>query len=151
MKQIKNFAAVKLLTLVAVCATLFSFSGKIGGESFEIFLNGKLMIQQFQYQKEKVVASLVLDPQAEQDEVKVTYNNCGQVDSDRMLTIRDEQNKAVKVWHFANAAAMTWKVKEISTLNKKGKLNLYYSSKELPKERLLAAVILGKEPHTALN
>ena len=149
MKQIKNFAAVKLLMLVALCATLFSFSGEIGGESFEIFLNGKLMIQQHLYQKPPV-ASLTLDPQTLQDEIKVHYNNCGQTDTDRKLTIRDEQNKVLKEWQFADAAAMTWKVKEISTLNKKDKLSLCYSSKELPKVRVLASLVFGKETH-ALN
>ena len=150
MKQIKNFAAVKLLLLVAVCATLFSFSGNVGGESFEIFLNGKLMIQQHLYQKPPV-ASLTLDPQSVQDEVKVHYNNCGHTDTGRTLTIRDEQNKILKEWQFADAATMTWKVKDISLLEKKSRLTLCYSSKELPKVRVLASLVLSKETQAALN
>src|SRR5690349_12561887 len=115
MKQVKNFAAVKLLMLVALCATMFSFAAEMGGESFEVFLNGKLMIQQHLYQKPPV-ASLALDPQSTQDEIKVQYNNCGHTDTGRTLTIRDEQNKVLKEWQFADAAVMTWKVKDISAL-----------------------------------
>src|SRR6188508_2772455 len=144
MKQIKNFATVKLFVLVAACATLFSFSWNVGGESFEIFLNGKLMIQQHLYQKPPV-ASLTLDPQSVQDEVKVHYNNCGHTDTGRTLTIRDEQNKVLKEWQFVDAAAMTWKVKDLSSLDKKMKLTLCYSSHEIPKARVLALLVLSKE------
>ena len=45
MKSQSKLIAVKFLLLL-VCGTMFSFSPKAGGDSFEIILNGKRVLQQ---------------------------------------------------------------------------------------------------------
>ena len=63
-----------------------------------------------------------------------------------MLTIKDSDNKILKEWKFADvseaSASMKCGVKEIFSLQIKNntKLNLYYTSSELPKGRMLATI-----------
>ena len=148
MKTLKKAAVLLLMTAVAI--GLFSFTENPGGESFEVFLNGKLMISQHVMQKE--TATLAIDPRAERDEIKVTYNHCGQTGKDRTVTITNAQNKVLKTFHFADAASMTFTVKDLglTASSAKTNLNLVYASKELPKGRLLAAITLSKNTQASL-
>jgi len=137
-----------LLALAAFFTTLFSFSVKPGGEGFEIYLNNKLMLQQYGSQMD-AVKSLQLNQRLSNDQLSIKYHHCGRVGKSRMITIKDGQNKILKEWRFADAtdagASMNCKVKDIVALQKgnTSQLKLYYSSTELPKGRLLASIILG--------
>jgi hypothetical protein len=143
----KTKAAKKLAGLI-FCATLFSFSSGSGGEGFEIYLNNKVVLQQFGSNM-NTVKTLKLDQAAANDEIAVRYHHCGRVGKNRIITIKDEQDKVLKQWKFSDASdaanRMTCKVKDIMGLkNSKGAtLKLYYSSSELPKERQLVSISLG--------
>jgi hypothetical protein len=147
MKTIKKSAAMASVML-SVCFTLLSFTNHKGGEGFEIYLNKKLVLQQFGTQA-NAVKSFQLDQSSANDELTVKYYHCGQPGKGRSITIKDGQNKILKEWHFADAgtanATMSCKVKDILGL-KKGNgtvtLNLYYSSSELPKGRQLASIVV---------
>ncbi|MFI5133349.1 MAG: hypothetical protein ACHQEB_03380 [Chitinophagales bacterium] len=137
--------------MVALCATLFSFAGKMGGEGFEIYLNNKLVLQQFGSQVSNV-KSLQLDQRFLNDQLSVKYYHCGQAGKNRSISIKDGQNKILKEWRFADApasdAAMICPVKDILNLRKvttSTTFNLYYSSKELPNGRLLTSIVLAAE------
>jgi hypothetical protein len=138
-------------TLLATCFTLFSFSSKWGGEGFEIYLNNKLVLQQFGSQMNPV-KTLQLDRSSYNDQLSVKFYHCGRVGKNRDITIKDEQNKVLKEWHFADGAgadaAMNCPVMDLLNL-KKGNgnttISLYYSSSELPKGRLLASIVLAAE------
>jgi hypothetical protein len=149
-KMIISMKALTIMAAVAISATLFSFSGKKGGEGFEIFLNNKLLLQQFG-SKTNEIKSIQLDQRFSNDQLVVKYHHCGQVGKNRSITIKDAQNKILKEWKFANVsaaglsasdAAMAFKVKDILGLHP-GKLNLYYSSTELPKGKLLVTLIVA--------
>lgn len=148
MKSYSKFFAVKTLLIVA-CAGLFSFSAKRGGDSFEIWLNGKRVLQQFVHVS-KAVQTLQISSTSDNDKLVVFYNHCGQPGKDRYITIKDENNRALKVWKFEDAvdnnAAMEFKLKDILSLrkNKAEKLGLSYSSHELPEGKMLA-IIAGDE------
>jgi len=148
MKSNSKLIAVKSL-LILVCATLFSFSPKRGGDSFEIVLNGKRVLQQFVYAS-KGVQTIQLAPTSDNDKLDIYYSHCGQVGKDRYLTIKNEKDQPIKVWKFVDATdnnvAMSLKLKDILSLrkNKTDKLNLFYSSSELPKGKVLA-IIAGEE------
>ena len=135
--------------LVLVCAMLFSFSSKRGGDSFEIVLNGKRVLQQFVYVS-KGVQTIQLTQTSDNDKLDIYYNHCGQVGKNRYITIKNEKDEAIKVWKFADAVdkngAMSLKLKDVLSLrkNKTDKLNLFYSSSELPAGRTLAT-IAGEE------
>ena len=137
----------KSMALVAVCATLFSFSPKPGGEGFEIYLNNKVLLQQYGSQMD-AVKSLSLNQSSYNDQLTIKYHHCGKVGKNRIVTLKDGQNKMLKEWHFADAetpvAAMAVNVKDILSLQKgNGRLNLFYSSSELPNGRLLTVIIPG--------
>ncbi|HEV8508806.1 MAG TPA: hypothetical protein VGQ53_25600 [Chitinophagaceae bacterium] len=148
MKSHSKLIVAKSLVIM-VCAALFSFSSKRGGDSFEIVLNGKRVLQQFVYAS-KGVQTIQLTPTSDNDKLDIYYNHCGQVGKNRYITVKNEKDQPVKIWKFADAVdkngAMSFKLKDILSLrkNKTEKLNLFYSSSELPAGRTLA-VIAGEE------
>lgn len=148
MKTIKSSFAVTSL-LLFLSFTISSFT-KPGGEAFEIYLNGKLIVQQYG-NKLNEVKSIQLDQASANDELMIKYHHCGQIGKNRSITIKDGQNKILKEWHFADSKtneAMTCKVKDITGL-KKGNgpitLSLYYTSTELPKGKQLASLVVASK------
>jgi hypothetical protein len=142
--------AAKTLALLAVCATIFSFSTYRGAHSFRVYLNDKIVLEQYVGAKEGA-KTFELGKANYNDKLSVYYNECGQVGKGRSIAIRDENNKTLKEWRFADASSlapdMSCKVGEILDLqkNKGGKLQLFYSSKVLPEGQLLAAIAVNKE------
>ena len=135
----------KSLSLVAIAATLLSFSPKPGGEGFEISLNNKVLIQRYGSDI-NAVNSLQLNQSVSNDQLIIKYHHCGKVGKNRVVAIKDGQNKLLKEFRYADVstpvAAMSLPVKDILSL-KKGSVNtlkLYYSSTELPNGRLLANI-----------
>ena len=144
MKPHSKLVVAKSL-LILICATLFSFSSKKGGDSFEIVLNGKRVLQQFVYAS-KSVQTIQLTQTSDNDKLDIYYNHCGQVGKNRLVTIKNEKDESIKAWKFADAVdkngVMSFKLKDILSLrkNKTDKLNLFYSSSELPARRTLATI-----------
>jgi len=140
--------AAKTLALMAICATLFSFSAYRGGHSFRIYLNDKMILEQYVGAKEGV-KSFDLSEANANDQLKVYYNECGQVGKGRSIAIKDENNKTLKEWHFADVnnltSDMSCKVGDILNLQKgkSAKLQLYYTSKILPEGQLLASIAVN--------
>jgi len=144
----------KTMTLVAVAAALLSFSPSLpkspgnGGEGFEISLNGKVIIQRYGNNMNDI-ANLKLDQSSPNDKLTIRYHHCGRVGKNRIVTIKDGQDKTVKEWSFADTneplAPMSCYVKDILKLKKDNNsiLKLYYSSTELPKGRLLTSIVAG--------
>lgn len=154
MKKINYQPAILVVLLATLSCVLFSFSVKtaetlfatkcrFGGEGFEVYLNNKLILQQFGKEINNV-KTLQLDQSASNGQLAVRYFHCGQAGKNRMITIRDEQNVVLKEWRFGNTDAgvkMCCSVKDILSLPKikaGKKVNLYYTSEELPDGRLLA-------------
>jgi hypothetical protein len=132
------------LFFIASCVLLSSFSDKKGGDKFEIYVNGHLVLEQF-VAAGKTTQTLVLGKNLSNEKIDVYYSHCGQTGTGRSITIRNAQNQVLKQWQFADAGTrspMSCQVKDILALqkNKDEKLNLYYSSKELPGGRLLAVI-----------
>ena len=144
MKSHSKLIVAKSL-LILVCAMLFSFSSKKGGDSFEIMLNGKRVLQQFVYAS-KGVQTIQLTATSDNDKLDIYYSHCGQIGKNRYITIKNEKDQPIKVWKFADVIdkneAMSFKLKDILSLrkNKTDKLNLFYNSSELPAGRTLATI-----------
>jgi hypothetical protein len=155
MKPNSRFMMVKSL-LVIVCVGLFSFSNNRGGDSFEIWLNGKMMLEQFVHVS-SAVQTLHLNAASVNDELDIYYRHCGQVGTNRYITIKDESDRPLKVWKFADSnghnPAMSIRLKDISGLKKSKdtKLNIFYSSNELPKGRVLATLDVSKGTSVAMK
>jgi hypothetical protein len=149
MKPNSKLIAVKSL-LILFSAALFSFSVKKGGDSFEVWLNGKRVLQQYVHVA-KGVQTLNLTQTSDNDKLDIYYSHCGQTGKNRYITIKDEKNRPLKVWKFndatGNNVAMSFKLKDLLSLkkNKTDKLNLFYSSSQLPDGRLLATIDSGNE------
>lgn len=138
----------KRLAAVALGATLFSFTTGSGGEGFEIFMNNKLVLQQYGSEM-NTVKTLKLDQAADNDQLSIRYHHCGRVGKSRTITIKDGKDNVLKQWSFTDvadaSARMNCKVKDILGLRngKDNTLKLYYSSSELPKGRLLTSIVGG--------
>ncbi len=135
----------KTLALVAICTALFSFSHKPGGEGFEIYLNNKVILQQYGSDM-NTVKSLQLNQSSSTDKLIIKYHHCGRVGKNRIVTIKDGQNNVLKEFRYADTAtpiaAMSVPVKDMLDFKKGSSitLKLYYSSSELPKGRQLVSI-----------
>lgn len=131
-----------LLALPALCFGLFSISAKKGGDVFEIYLNGKQVHRQFVH-VDNSVKTLQLQAFGDNDRIEVLYSHCGQVGTNRVLTLRNGKNELVKKIKFPdvsnNPSMMGFSPRDIAN-NGNVKLNLYYASKELPDGKLLATI-----------
>ncbi len=140
----KSFTS-RTLALAVTVAMLASFTAKPGGEGFEIYLNNKIVLQQYGNEM-NTVKSLQLNQSSADDKLTIKYHHCGKIGKNRVVTIKDGQNKVLKVFRFTDApvpvSAMSVQVKDILDLKKgsNSTLNLYYSSSELPGGRMLAAI-----------
>jgi len=160
MKRFNYQPTILFVLLLALSAVLFSFSVKtaeklfpkndFGGEGFEVYLNNKLVVQQFG-EKMNSVKSIELDQSASNGQLAIRYFHCGQPGKSRVVTIKDEQNVVLKEWRFGDtkdvSARLCCNVKDILSLPKikaGKKVNLYYTSTELPKGRLLAILTTAK-------
>jgi len=138
----------KAAILLMMAFTLFSFSTLPGGEGFEVYLNNKIIMQRFGNQLNSP-QSIQLSDAAANDEITIKYHHCGRVGKNRVLTIKDNQDKVLKEIRFADVnvpvSGMSCKVKDIISLKKGNNniLKLYYSSTELPNGRLLASIVTG--------
>ena len=157
MKKINYQPAVVFTLLITLSLVLFSFSlrtadalasykNKFGGEGFEVYLNDKLILQQYG-EKMNTVKTVELDQSASNGQLAIRYYHCGKPGKSRIVTIKDEQNVVLKEWKFGDAkdatARVSCNVKDIFALPKfkaGKKVNLYYSANELPNGRLLAVL-----------
>lgn len=151
MKSIKRKNWLFASILASFSFLLLSFYTNKGGEGFEIYLDSKLVLQQFNNNISHS-NSISLDKNLSNSEITVKYFHCGRVGKNRIITIKDDSQKILKEWHYPDVAAanmtsgqlaMTFKVADILSLQKKtvGKFSLYYSSGELPQGRLLTTLI----------
>lgn len=133
---------------MAVMLLVASFFTALAGgvDSYEIYLNNKLLLRQLVTQPLSL-KSLPLDKANPNDQLVIYYSHCGTIGKGRKIAIKNEAGRVVKEWTFANASGtktgMTIPVKEMLQLQKqyaKNQLSLYYSSEQLPEGRMLAGV-----------
>ena len=154
MKKISYRPTILFALLIVLSGILFSFSVKtissykssFGGEGFEVYLNDKLVLQQYG-EKMNTVKTLELDQSTSNGQLAIRYYHCGRPGKSRVVTIKDEQNVVLKEWKFGDAKDASTKVccnvKDFFALPKfkaGKKVNLYYSAAELPNGRLLATL-----------
>ena len=156
MKKINYQPAILFTLLIALSSILFSFSVKtaetifsknnFGGEGFEVYLNDKLILQQYG-EKMSTVKTIELDQSAGNGQLAIRYYHCGRPGKSRIVTIKDDQNVVLKEWRFGDAkdasAKVSCNVKDIFALPKVKagkKVSLYYAASEMPKGRLLATL-----------
>lgn len=146
MKLLFSSTPVKVLAIIVLSIATFSFKAKMGLDSFEIYLNNKLVLKQSVNQPLDL-RILQLDKANDDDQLRITYKHCSGrgVGTDRSISVKDEKGTVLKKWVFANTAgsdmSMVIPVKEIFQLRKNNTqhdLSLHYSAKELSKSETLA-------------
>ena len=143
----------KTLLLLLTGTVLFAFHPKPGGEGFEVFVNGKVVLQRFGQEMNKPHVLRFASGSAN-DEITVKYHHCGRSGKNRVLTVTDEKDQVLKELRFAdegsNAPGMTCRVSDIISLTKgpNRTLKLFYRSSELPNGRLLVSIVSGNPTAT---
>lgn len=145
MQKRSNASGFLFILLIII---LSSFSVIPGGDSFKIYVNNKLVIQEHLYGR-KETARLVVNPESD-EQVSVEFNNCGKLNTERKLIIKDGENKIVKKWEFTDSpdlkSPMSFKVSEITAISEKMQnMNLYYASNEVANGQLLASINLNQK------
>jgi hypothetical protein len=137
----------KSTALLVTALVLISFTPNFGGEGFEIYLNGKVVLQQFGKDLNNV-KNLQLNAGSPNDKLTIKYHHCGRVGKNRIVTIKDGQDKLLKEWRFKDAATpvsdMSCNVKDILDLQTKNNrvYKIFYSSSELPNGRHLVSFVM---------
>jgi hypothetical protein len=148
--------AIRSLSLIVLCVALFSFSKRTGGDTFAIYLNDKLLLQERVLVKEGTLKDIKLGLRDANAILKVNYSHCGQIGMERSLTIKSSDNKVLKSWDFSDdrVAVMTVGVKELLALKKdyaNERLQLLYSSREMMEGKVLAAIVLPDDARASLK
>jgi len=155
MKQfISKSILAKSIALFTIITGLFSFNIPLGSDVFEIYLDHKMVLQQYVYKKEPV-KTLELDKSIAEQQLDVYYSHCGKTGSKRTITIKDGQT-ILKQWSYPDGGnvntKMACKVTELLNLQKTNdptRVDLVYSSQEIPEGKILATLLLESNSSTS--
>jgi hypothetical protein len=138
-------AAARTALVAGLALALFSFTF-VGGNSYKVYLNNKLIVDQYLTRDAKTPV-LNLESADAGDKLQVHFNECGQIGTQRSLTLKDGQNKVLKSWSYkdaakdANTSPVVCSVADIQSFQKgKGNLTLVYASKFIPEGVALAVI-----------
>ena len=142
---------VAFISMMLLSVTFLSF--RPGGDHYEVYLNKKLVFTQIVSQPGSL-KSLVLDQRNVNDKVDVFYSHCGKLGTRRAIAIKEGKH-VLKQWRFSDEAGkfMSVGAKEILAFqNKNGdrKIDLYYSSEQIPDGKLLASIVLDTDANKAI-
>jgi hypothetical protein len=131
---------------LTLCFTVFSFTTKLGLDSYEIYLNNKLILKQ-SVKQPLSLRILQLSKANDNDQLRINYKHCTLegAGTGRTIVLKDEKGNTLKKWAFTNASgsdlSMVIPVKELLQLEKNNadhELSLQYTARELPKGETLA-------------
>ncbi|MFL5740945.1 MAG: hypothetical protein ACJ75B_12055 [Flavisolibacter sp.] len=153
MKQDRIQKPTGMIVLALLCLSTLAL--KPGGDSFEVFLNQKLLFKQFVHQSQSL-QNISFAKVGANDQLTVYYHHCGQTGKSRSLILQDAKGHALKEWKFADAQdvdqGMSLKVKDILQVTKGGAgWSLVYRSRELPAGKALASIDLPSRNVAAVN
>jgi hypothetical protein len=143
-----NQAFIKMFTLITLCFTAFSFTNNRGLDSYEVYLNDKL-ISKHTVNQPLNLRTLQLAKANNTDQLRIIYTHCTikGPGRDRSISLKDEKGNTLKKWEFADVRgsnlSMAISVKELLQLEKanaRHDLSLYYTALELPKGEMLASL-----------
>jgi hypothetical protein len=140
----------KLMFLMALATVLAAWRSP-GGDSFELYVQDKLIVRYF-YASKTPVPTVRLGQDAVRGTVALTFSHCGRTDTQRQITARDASGKVIKVWSFPNAGGKTGNRMTLTwdgIQKRNPTMSLYYQAQEFPDEALLAHIIFTDEAVTA--
>ncbi len=92
MKPIIKEAIIKMFALITLSFTVFSFTTKLGLDSYEIYLNNKLILKQSVNQPLSL-RILQLGKANDNDQLRINYKHCTLegAGTDRTIVLKDEK------------------------------------------------------------
>lgn len=148
MNQIR-MRPVLMTALIFAVLGLSTVTAKAGLDSYEIYLNNKLILKQYVNQPLSL-KNLPLSKAGADDKLTIYYSQCnaeGKSGKGRRIAVKDKKGNIVKEWKFADAktgdTGMVIPVKELLALEKNGggsQLDLYYIAEGRPDGQMLASL-----------
>lgn len=141
----------KALSLIGLCLSVFAFTAKTGLDSYEIYLNDRLLLKHYVNQPLNL-RMLQLEKAEVDDQLFIRYTHCNIEGSgtNRSIVIKNMKGHTLKEWEFADAVGsdkgMVIPVKELLKLEKDNahqELSMHYTANELPKGEMLASFRLN--------
>lgn len=148
--------STKRFAPLAVFCSLFLFafapSATAGLDSFEIYLNNRLLVKQT-VDKPLSLESLQLDKSNINDRLVIHYSQCNapnKIGKGRKIVIKDANGVVVKEWKFADTqdGGMTIPVKELLQLEKQhgnAPLSLVYTADGHTQDQKLTSLKIGEK------
>jgi hypothetical protein len=144
-KRNLRFLAYSLLGIM-VSIAVFSFSAPSGADSFQIYLDKKLIVEDYVHLAKKV-KTINIQAANHNSQLEVYYNHCGELGRSRTIVLKDNQNRILREFRFKDGNKfMTCKVSDFIDFKKKNPvpaINLYYSAQQSPEPRLLANILVN--------
>ena len=136
MRPINFRSTATSLFVVLASVVLCSFVLVPGGASYEVYLNNQLVMKEHLYGRKDVPTLPLRITSTAQDELSLTFNNCGKIDTSRKISLKDENDVTIEEWTFTDSPdlknQMRIKVNEITTFrNEHPTAKLVYASREL--------------------
>lgn len=151
----KRFAQLVAFTTIFLLG--FTHSAVAGLDSYEIYLNNKLLVKQT-VDKPLSLESLRLDKSNANDQLVIYYSQCNapnKIAKGRKLVITDANGQVVKEWKFADVqnanTGMTIPVRELLQLEKRAgavPLSLVYTAEGHVQGQKLTSVQIGARSTT---
>ena len=142
-----------VLFSILLCCT--AGKAKAGLDSYEIYLNDKLISKQYVNEPLKL-ASLQLTQSNINDRLVINYSQCDMPDKigkGRSISVKNSKGKILREWKFTNAsgtrASMVIQVKDLLALNNKsteGELGLFYAAEGRSEGQMLAHFQVANKP-----
>ena len=141
MKNVLTKSAVLTTVVLLLLPVLFSFNAPWGGDIVRVYLNDQMVMEQYLYKKESV-KEVDLSQAAPADRLSVVYSHCGSMGTHRSLTLRNQQDKLLKKWTYADKGQyLTCSVNDLLRLSKPNQpVRVYYQSNELPEGKWVATL-----------
>ena len=143
-----NQVFIGLFTLITLSFTALGFTNSLGLDSYEVYLNNKLILKQSVNQPLNLRV-LQLGKTNVNDQLRINYTHCNSkgAGTDRSILIKDEKGNTLKKWQFTNAKGADLSMliplrdlMQIEKANAGAELSIYYTAQELPKGEMLAFV-----------
>lgn len=152
MKWLFQVTKIRAIGLLVFLISFAAISAKAGGDGYEIYLNNKLILKQYQGQTLSLT-SLVLSQANVNDKIVICYTRCNVPDKSgktRSITIKDNNGNVLRVWTFNNLAedkgTMSIPVREILDLQKKSgekPISIFYAAQDHAPTQILPSLQLS--------
>jgi len=148
-KKIRQAAFWTLLAALGLAS--LAFTKPAGGDSFEIYLDNQLLMQQYLF-RDAATKTVNLPTPGNNKSLIVKYSHCGVAGKNRSISLKDAHSLLLKKYSYADAVdpkkGMVIPIKDIPS---GVQVQLFYQSKELPDGKTLVYLDMKNDPATRVK